>query len=315
MKPIMYHYVRPAAPGMPHFPYLSLANFTRQLDWLAAKHQFVSCQEFCAWIEGGQAPSGVLLTFDDGLRDHIDCVLPALRTRNLWGLFYVPSKPIAEGRLLDVHKVHLALGRLGGAAVLTWLEQNAPNILPPPEERDGCTSHYATQSSDAATKFVKQLFNWRLSAEERAQPLDELLEFAFSGCSPQWHDVYLDELGVRTLVHAGMGVGPHSHSHEAASRLPVEHQRNEIALSCTVIERIGGSRIWGYCHPHGSPDAFLEQTEEAIAEAGCPFAFAVRPFDIELTLADTRRYALPRHNCNAFPHGAVSLGGARIERA
>lgn len=107
-----------------------------------------------------------------------------------------------------------------------------------------------------------------------------------------------------------MGVGPHSHSHEAASRLPVEHQRNEIALSCTVIERIGGSRIWGYCHPHGSPDAFLEQTEEAIAEAGCPFAFAVRPFDIKSTLADTRRYALPRHNCNAFPHGAVSLGGA-----
>ena len=77
-------------------------------------------------VEGGEAPSGVLLTFDDGLRDHIDCVLPVLRTRNLWGLFYVPSKPIAEGRLLDVHKVHLALGRLGGAAVLTWLEQNAP---------------------------------------------------------------------------------------------------------------------------------------------------------------------------------------------
>ena len=28
--------------------------------------------------------------------------------------------------------------------------------------------------------------------------------------------------------------------------------------------------------------------------------------DIATPLAQTRRYALPRHNCNAFPHGAVS---------
>ena len=177
--------------------------------------------------------------------------------------------------------------------------------MPRAEDRDAFTSHYATQRSDAATKFVKQLFNWRLSAEERSAPLDELLDFAFSGRSPRWHDVYLDELGVRTLVNAGMGVGPHSHSHEVASRIPVDRQGNEIALSCKVIESIGGSRMWGYCHPHGSPDAFLDQTEEAIAEAGCPFAFAVRPFDVDSPLADTRRYALPRHNCNAFPHGAA----------
>ena len=82
--------------------------------------------------------------------------------------------------------------------------------------------------------------------------------------------VYLDESGVRTLVDAGMGVGPHSHSHEVASRLPVERQRNEIALSCTVIESIGGSRMWGYCHPHGSPDAFLEQTEKLSPKQGAP---------------------------------------------
>ena len=27
MKAVMYHYVRPVAPDLPHFPYLSLADF------------------------------------------------------------------------------------------------------------------------------------------------------------------------------------------------------------------------------------------------------------------------------------------------
>ena len=76
-----------------------------------------------------QAPDGVLLTFDDGLRDHRDFVLPVLRERGLFGVFYVASGPAITGRILDVHKVHLVLGRMGGRAVLTWLEANTPELL------------------------------------------------------------------------------------------------------------------------------------------------------------------------------------------
>ena len=113
MKPVMYHYVRPAADGLPYFPYLSLADFERQLDDFASDYGFVDRDAFVRWAEGGPAPAGVLLTFDDGLRDHVDYVLPALQARGLFGLFYVSSGPAVTGRILDVHKVHLALGRLG----------------------------------------------------------------------------------------------------------------------------------------------------------------------------------------------------------
>ena len=72
MKPVMYHYVRPAADGLPYFPYLSLADFERQLDDFASDYGFVDRDAFIRWAEGGPAPAGVLLTFDDGLRDHVD---------------------------------------------------------------------------------------------------------------------------------------------------------------------------------------------------------------------------------------------------
>jgi peptidoglycan/xylan/chitin deacetylase (PgdA/CDA1 family) len=309
MKPVMYHYVRPKAEGLPHFPYLSLADFERQLDDFAADHGFVSRDAFISWAEGGSVPSGVLLTFDDGLRDHIDFVLPALTARGLFGLFYVSSGPAVTGRILDVHKVHLALGRLGGPNVLAWLEANAPKILPPAEERSESSPHYAGQVSDAATKFVKRLFNWELSGEERGPVLDALLDHAFAGSPPRWQEIYLDGEVLRDLSSAGMGVGPHSHTHEVSAELSPQRQREEVELSCEFVELNGGSRAWGYCYPHGLAASFSPETERAVAAAGCPMAFAVEARDITAPLGRERRFALPRHNCNAFPHGTASYGG------
>ena len=302
----MYHYVRPGAGGLPHFPYLSLADFERQLDDFASNYGFVDRDAFVRWTAGGSAPNGVLLTFDDGLRDHLDFVLPALQARGLFGLFYVSSGPAMTGRILDVHKVHLALGRLGAPAALAWLRSHAPELLATQE--DSAASPYAHQTSDEATKFLKRLFNWRLSAEERAMVLDGLFDHAFAGAPPGWQDFYLDERGVRELSDAGMGVGPHSHSHELTIRLSPDRQKEEVTLSCDFVELHGGSRQWGYCYPFGSRSAFSEETEQAAANAGCPFAFAFEARDIATPLAEADRYALPRHNCNAFPYGAVSYG-------
>jgi peptidoglycan/xylan/chitin deacetylase (PgdA/CDA1 family) len=306
MKPVMYHYVRPCAEGLPYFPYLALANFERQLDEFARTYGFVGREAFVDWIEGGSAPDGVLLTFDDGLRDHRDFVLPVLRARGLFGVFYVASGPATTGRILDVHKVHLVLGRLGARAVLAWLESNTPKLASRAMYED--TTVYADQKSDRATKAVKYLFNWQLSNAERASTLDALLAHAFDGAVPRWDDFYLDLRATRELSEAGMGVGPHSHTHEIASRLARMRQKEEIELSCAFVESAGGSRSWGYCYPHGVAESFSDETEKAVADSGCPFAFAVQASDITAPLAETRRFALPRHNCNAFPHGAVCWG-------
>lgn len=112
MKPVMYHYVRQARPDLPHLPYLDVANFRRQRDYFEATYGIVDRDSFESWLEGGDAPAGVVLTFDDGLRDHIDIVLPVIKERGLFALFYACSLPILTERILDVHKVHLAASPL-----------------------------------------------------------------------------------------------------------------------------------------------------------------------------------------------------------
>jgi peptidoglycan/xylan/chitin deacetylase (PgdA/CDA1 family) len=301
----MYHYIRPSAEDLPYFPYLRLANFERQLDDFERVYGFVTRDAFVHWVEGGPAPNGVLLTFDDGLRDHAEFVLPSLRARGLFGLFYVPSGPATTGSILDVHKVHLVVGKLGGKAILDWLEANASHLLAAQND-SGAESYYASQTADKATKFVKYLFNWTIEGAEKGAALDALLDLAFRGRPPRWQDVYLDEQAMRDLSDAGMGVGPHGHTHEVTSRLSPEQQRDEINISCAFVERVGGSRLWGYCYPFGSQSSFSRDTERTVSQAGCPLAFAVEPNDIVTPLARASRYALPRHNCNAFPHGTVS---------
>jgi peptidoglycan/xylan/chitin deacetylase (PgdA/CDA1 family) len=306
VKPIMYHYVRPNAAALPYFPYLSVADFERQLEHFERTYGFVTRDAFARWVEGGPAPNGVLLTFDDGLRDHSEFVLPSLRARGIFGLFYVPSGPSTTGRILDVHKVHLVLGKIGGKAIVDWLDAEAPHLLS--FSQDAVDPYYVAQTADKATKFVKYLFNWRMEEEAKRAVLDELLNQAFDGNPPTWQDIYLDEEALHGLSEAGMGVGPHGHSHQVTSLLSPELQREEIDLSCAFVERVGGSRLWGYCHPFGTLSSFSPDTEETVAQAGCPFAFAVASQDITTPLADERRYSLPRHNCNSFPNGAVSYG-------
>jgi peptidoglycan/xylan/chitin deacetylase (PgdA/CDA1 family) len=300
MIPVMYHYVRPWA-GFPYFPYLHLEDFRRQLDWFSAEYGFVSRDGFCDWLAGGEPPNGVLLTFDDGLSDHREFVLPLLRERDLFALFYVPTGPLETGELLDVHKVHLALGRLGGMASRAWLEAHAPGLLAAAMNEVG----YADQQTDVERR-LKQFFNWCLKTPERPSLLEGLLDHAFRGSSPLAEDIYLGETGVRELVDAGMAVGPHSHSHRVLSLLPPATQATEVRKSCELIECLGGSRRWGFCYPYGNSDAFNEHSEAAIAASGCPFAFANVSGYVDTVLAETRRFALPRRNCNSFVYGAAS---------
>jgi len=303
MKPVMYHYVRPQASGLPYFPHLALSDFECQLDHFEECCGFVGREDFLAWVAGAPAPEGALLTFDDGLRDHLDYVLPSLAKRGIFGLFYVSSGPALTGEILDVHKVHLAVGRIGGEAALRWLKQEAPDLIP----TETSATHYTAQNSDQATKIVKDLFNYRLSPKERGPVLDRLLDHAFKGSPPSWRDIYLDQDDLRELSRAGMGVGAHSHKHLLSGRLPAEEEKAEIELSCAFVETAGGGRGFGYCYPYGS---FSVRTEATVAAAGCPFAFGVAGADISEPLAETARYALPRHNCNVFPHGTASFGEA-----
>lgn len=118
MKTIMYHYVRKSDEKFPFFRYLSVENFRKQLEYFEKKFGFVRYEDFIALKQDlsifERMKGKILLSFDDGFKDHYDFVLPELLKRGLFGLFFISTGVYEKRKALDVHRIHYLLGKWGG---------------------------------------------------------------------------------------------------------------------------------------------------------------------------------------------------------
>jgi peptidoglycan/xylan/chitin deacetylase (PgdA/CDA1 family) len=316
MKAIMYHYVRPAPERLPYFRYLHVADFARQLDWFAVHHGFITYDAFLTALETGEAPNGVLLTFDDGLADHYDHVLPLLLERGLFGLFYISTAPYLTGRLLDVHRIHLYLGRIGGQAALERLSRRlTDDMLTDAHVREFREATYSRQNNDVATTSFKRTLNYLISYRHRQAILDTLLTEEFGDEQQIASDFYLSHDQIRELHASGMVIGSHGLNHLVFSKLPMAQQREEITRSFADLSRITGSPVRTFCYPYGGAHTFTHDTVAVLDEAGSTFSFNVDPRDITAADLKNARQALPRYDCNMFPHGKASLGADKAPQA
>ncbi len=304
----MYHYVREPVADMPYFNYLHVDDFRRQLDWFAANMEFLDRERFLDALAGGAVPrDGVVLTFDDGFRDHYDYVLPELERRGLWGIFYVSTGVYRDRRALDVHRVHCLLGRLGGPAALAGLaEIITPDMVLPEYEEAFKGLTYLRTSNDEATKEFKRTLNYYLRAGSRTETLNRMMAKTLDEESLV-ERFYMSPGMIRDMQGQGMIIGSHSVTHPVFSKLSPRRQSEEIVDSFAALDDMtGGLAMRTFCYPYGLRHTFTGESERLLREAGCRFAFAVDSRDIEPTDIRDHPQALPRYDCNEFPHGRIT---------
>ena len=307
MKAVMYHYVRPDDPSMPHFRHLRLDRFLRQLDEFAARYGFVSQEDFFRAVECGTPVRGVVLTFDDGFRDHYRYVWPCLRERGLWGIFYIPTGVYRKGKLLDVHRVHVLLGVHGGRKIHEALRERVSREMLSDQHVEAFrTQTYRTQVNDDPTRAVKRILNYYIRYEYRETVIDELVRLFLSPEQVSPDRYYLRPEEIRRMQEDGMLIGSHTVSHPVLSRLPAVEQRREIVESFAFLEAVtGGLRHRSFCYPYGGDHSFTAETERILEQNGCRFSFSVEPRDIAARDLRSRRQALPRYDCNRFSGGGA----------
>lgn len=316
MKALMYHYVRPAQPSLPHFRYLHVDHFEAQLEYVERRFGLMGREDYEAALTSGDAVDGVILTFDDGFLDHYKYVIPRLLDRGLWGIFYVPTGMYSAEKLLDVHRVHLLLGRLGGTECLQLLADIIDESMMTDEGVEAFrTQTYVNQSNDEATLRFKRMLNFFVSYRFRETVLDALMADLLDGGdeSQLVSEVYMSEDHISQAADAGMVIGSHSVSHRVMSKLTVDEQRREIRNSMQFLEGVIGRPVETFCYPHGGFHTFTAATERLLCEEGVRYSFNVEPRDIEPWDVIERPQALPRYDCNLLPFGAASLGPVRAE--
>lgn len=313
MKAIMYHYVRQNDQRLPHFTYLHRRDFRRQLDHVAETGGIVPREAFFESLHTGRPVPGHVLTFDDGFSDHAGEVAPELARRGLWGLFFVSTGPYVTGRLLGVHRIHMLLGRLGGRRALSLLEAKLDEAMLQPEHVDlfrGRT--YWNQVLDEETQVFKNVLNYYVSYEHREGLLESMMEAVFGDEAELAREFYAAPEDLVAMARAGMVIGSHSVSHPVFSKLPRAEQEREIADSFGWLADCLGEPATTFCYPYGGFHSFTSETEEILAANGCVLAFNVESRDIGEADLLHRPLALPRYDCNEFPHGRATVGSAAV---
>lgn len=312
MKAVMYHYVRPTPEDLPHFRYLHLDDFRRQLDLFKERWGFVRREDFLASVDGsGPLPEGVVLTFDDGFADHHDHVLPELLERGLWGIFYVPTGVHTTRTLLDVHRIHILLGRHDARDLIADVRAIVtPDMLSHAHVHAFQARTYTDQpDNDDETTHFKRLLNYYISYAWRDRVLDTLMRRHIGDEAALAAGFYMGRAELRRLAEAGMLVGSHSVSHPVFSKLEPERQEREIVDSFAFLEEVVGAlEPRTFCYPYGDFHSFTAETEALLDRHGCQFSFNVEARDISADDLAYRPQALPRYDCNAFPYGRARRG-------
>jgi len=297
MLNIMYHYVRPNNDEYPYFNSISVDVFKKQLDFFEKEYGFLSKDEYQAAVKEGKNPKGVVLTFDDGFKDHIDYVLPELKKRGIWGVFYISTGVYQEIKLLGVHRVHYLKGKYGSKMILDeTLKSIDDSMLDHNTIGNFDQEIYTGLNYEEDERQLRKLLNYYVSYNYRDKILDKLMKKFFNE-DRLFKEVYLSVNDIKKLALNGNIIGSHTVSHRVLSRLSYQDQYNEIKNSFDFISGVVGQDYKSFCYPYGYKSSYNRDTLKILGELNINDACI---FDNKIQSDKIKRYELSRIDCNQF---------------
>ena len=308
MKAIMYHYVREYRSELPRFRFLDIQNFRKQLDYFDQKYGFISRKDWDLVIKKKKLDSvegKVVLTFDDSLSCHFDYVFPELKKRNLWGIFYVPTQPYINSKMLDVHRVHLLCGAFDGPSLLNALHDFLEeDMISDSKIKNFRNKTYLKQSNYEGISEFKQTLNYFVNYQFRENLIDKIANTVGYEFNPA--HFYLSKDKLKEMYSYGNIIGAHSVTHPVMSRLGHSEQKIQIKESFSFLEDLVSQNHKTYCHPYGGFHSFNEDTIDILGTEQVMYSFSIESRDITNNDLEISYQFLPRFDCNEFPFGKAS---------
>lgn len=301
---VMYHYVRDLARStFPRIKGLTVDGFSQQLDYIERFYEVIRMEDLIEAAGGGSElpPNAILLTFDDGFRDHWETVTPMLDRRGWQGSFFPCTLPLAEGRVLDVHKIHFVLASVDAPSLL--LTELREMVREEDTEVGGEPIRFPAvdevhRYDEASVTTFKRLLQRELPAALRSRMVNRLFrryvtedESAFAA------GLYASATQLRHMREMGMYVGCHGHTHVWLDRLAEDELEEELSRSLTFLSDAGlGEGPWVMCYPYGGYNQGLAPT---MRRHGCVLGLLASPDIADLASDDPLE--LPRLDTNDLP--------------
>ena len=304
-KSIMYHYVRPNDTVFKNLKKLNFENFKKQLDYFEDSYGIFNNSDLFDLFKFRKIKKGIILTFDDGLSCHYNWVYNELVKREKTGVFYIPVGPYLNGKILDVHRIHILLSVCKIELLYNFLmsiDLKDKIDIDKYEEFEKFT--YTLQKNDDKTLSIKRILNYYLKYQYRESIIDFLFQ-KFIDFKIGVSKYYMSIKQLKEMSNNGMIIGSHTVNHKVLSKLNYEEQDYEISNSIDFIENeIGYDSIKTFCFPYGGNHSFNRDSLEILEKNKCDFSFSVESKNITMKNLSNNLLSLPRFDCNQFLHGS-----------
>jgi len=302
----MYHFIRDLKHSRyPEIKGLDLALFKHQLQYISKYYKVVQMEDVIEALKSYKRlpKNSLLLTFDDGLKEHFEVVFPILDRLGFQGSFFPPGKAIYEHKVLDVHKISFVLASVKDKNQLiddihSLMDKYRTEYKLKPNE------HYYEKVASRRgfdheqVVLIKSLLQKNLPKKLRETIINNLFskyvgidEAVFS------RELYMDVEQLKCLIRQGMYLGNHGWNHYRLNGVPAAQQAEEIDLSLNFLEILGCNNAqWVMSYPYGEYDSSLTNL---LKRRGCALALTTQVGIANL--ATCAPYGFPRLDTNDLP--------------
>src|SRR3989344_2144741 len=295
---VMYHYVRDFPnTEFPEIKGMLTSKFEEQIIFLKKHFDFITVSEFTEHlaVKKRLKPNSIMLTFDDGLKDHYKNVFPILKKYGIKAIFYPITNPIIKKIVQPVQKVHFLYAKIGddkfreeyNMILKTDFNKYFDTYNVNDKEIPGVNYRW----DPPKVKNLKHMIGI-MPDDLKNKILNKIFPLHFDDEKTFSEELYLNKEEIKEMSEDGQEFGSHTLSHPILPSQSEEKQREEIVESKKILEKILNKKINSFCYPYGK---YNETTLKLVKEAGYTNAIIVNPED---NTKNTNLFEINRYDCN-----------------
>ena len=300
----MYHYVRKFKRGFPFFNFLHEYDFKKQIIFFKKKNSFFSLNDS---LKNQLYKKHFLLTFDDGLKEHLK-IAKYLQKKKILAIFFISSYPIIKKDFLPIHKIHLIFGKYDSDRILQIFRkfniklQNHKNTFKIFKKQKEFIVNKKKYSENDKKIYFKTILNNIDQTENKI--IDKIFNYCFSKYEQKkiFKEFYLSKNDIIKIDKLGMLVGSHGHLHRVLSKLKKKDQKKDIKFSIKTLSKILKKKINLFCYPYGGFNMFNKDTIKILKSLKIEYSFNVESKNCSIK---SNNYYLPRFDCNEYKFGKI----------
>lgn len=302
---VMYHYVRDLSKSKyPKIKGLDNKLFNKQIKYFKKNYNFVTINDIIdVYDHNASLPNNpIILTFDDGYKDHYTNVYPVLLKNNITGCFYPPATTVLEKKVLDVNKIHFILASNSNENILIkeiFNQLDKFRMKYDLESNEYYFNKYAHRNrfDNKKTIFIKRILQTGLNEKLRFIITKHLFEKYVTYDEADFSEqLYMNTNEIIEMVRDDMHFGSHGHKHYWLSSLSKKIQENEINNSIKFLRKIESfNKNWSMCYPYGD---YNKDTLDILSKHKCKIAFTTKVKIANLNLDN--RLEIPRMDTNDY---------------